>query len=77
MILLTGCIYDYNDIDVSVWRTLFAANEFCKLSIRRRLNLQFTLFFLGLILIGCDYQYDALQQPALYHSTSTGVLMYL
>lgn len=55
---------------VSVWRTIFVANEYCKLAIRRRVNLNFTLFFLGLILIGLSYQYDATQQPSL-HSSAT------
>lgn len=50
---------------VSIWRTMFIANEYCQLSIKRRTNVTLTLFFLGLILIGSNYQYDATQQPAL------------
>jgi meckelin len=61
----------YNTPKVSVWRTLFIANEYSKLSIRRRSNILFTLFFLCLILIGLNYQSDASQQPSLDKQNTT------
>lgn len=40
------------DTGLSVWRTLFVANEFNELSVIRNVNLEWSLFFVGFFLSG-------------------------
>lgn len=51
--------------NVSVWRTILVANEFAELQTQRRIDLHFTLFFLGFFLIGLNLQSNAVVQPIL------------
>lgn len=48
---------------VSIWRTLFAANEWNELQTARRTSLILTLFIVLLLLAGFDYQWLATPQP--------------
>lgn len=49
--------------NVSVWRTILVANEYSEMQIKRKTDIKFTLFFIVLILIGLNYQFNATQQP--------------
>ena len=48
---------------VSVWRTIFVANEWAEMATMRKIDIRMNLFLLGLILIGCGQDYAATQQP--------------
>lgn len=48
---------------VSVWRTLFVANEWAELQTTRKLDINFNLFWLAFFLIALDQQYVASPQP--------------
>lgn len=48
---------------VSVWRTIFIANEWNELQTARKTNLELTLIVLIAILNGADFQYLATPQP--------------
>lgn len=50
---------------VSVWRTILAANEFSELSVMRRTDIQFTLFFIAFFMVSMNLQYNATSQPDL------------
>jgi meckelin len=54
---------------VSVWRTIFVANEWSEMTTMRKIDIKMNLFFLGLILIGCNQDYAATQQPDVYDLT--------
>ena len=49
----------------SVWRTILVANEYCEMQTMRKTDIRFTLFWLGLVLIGLNLQYSATQQTSL------------
>ena len=49
--------------NVSVWRTILVANEYSEMQIKRKTDIKFTLFFMVLVLIGLNYQFNATQQP--------------
>lgn len=48
---------------ISVWRTIFVANEWSELQIERRIHVGFTLLLLVVILEGADLVYLATPQP--------------
>ena len=48
---------------VSVWRTLFVANEWAELQTQRKTSVAFSLFWIGFFLIGLKQDYAATQQP--------------
>ena len=50
---------------VSVWRTILVANEWNEMQVMRRIDLTFTLFWVGFFLLGLNYQYYATEQPNL------------
>jgi meckelin len=50
--------------NVSVWRTILVANEYSEMQTKRKTDIKFTLFFIVLVLIGQDLQYNATQQPS-------------
>ena len=50
--------------NVSVWRTILVANEYSEMQTKRKTDIRFTLFFIVLVLIGQDLQYNATQQPS-------------
>lgn len=50
---------------VSVWRTLFIANEWNELQTERRASLTLTLLGLGLVLLGFGFEHHATPQPHL------------
>jgi len=52
-----------NDARVSVWRTIFVANEWTEMTTQRMIDIRLNLFLLALILIGCDQLYAATPQP--------------
>lgn len=58
---------------VSVWRTIFMANEWNEIQTCRKYNVTFTLLLLGALLIGADLQYLATQRPN-YQDLSPGPL---
>jgi meckelin len=49
--------------NVSIWRTILVANEYAEMQTIRKTDIKFTLFFLVLVLIGENYEYNATQQP--------------
>jgi hypothetical protein len=49
---------------VSVWRTVFAANEWSEMQVYRRTNFFFTILLLLVLLVGADLQYLATPQPS-------------
>mmetsp|Transcript_20051 Transcript_20051/g.48369 ORF Transcript_20051/g.48369 Transcript_20051/m.48369 type:complete len:1132 (-) Transcript_20051:248-3643(-) len=49
--------------NVSVWRTILIANEWCEMQGSRHTDIDFTLMFLLLFLAGLDFQYLATPQP--------------
>lgn len=51
------------DAPVSVWRTILVANEWNELQTVRQTNIEFTLFALVFLLIGCKFEYLATPQP--------------
>jgi len=56
---------EVNTAGVSVWRSILIANEWNEMQTKRKTDIRFTLFFMGLVLIGSNLQYDATQQPIL------------
>lgn len=50
---------------VSVWRTLFVANEWAELQTKRKTDVAFSLFWIGFFLLGLGLEYNATQQPDL------------
>ena len=48
---------------MSVWRTVFACNEWSELQTLRRTSFEFTMLVLILLLVGADLQYVATPQP--------------
>ena len=52
-----------NEGRVSVWRTIFVANEWTEMTTMRKIDIRMNLILLAFILIGCDQQYAATQQP--------------
>eukprot|EP01041_Mallomonas_annulata_P004874 gene4874-9718_t len=50
---------------VSIWRTILAANEWSELQTTRRANIQFTLFWIGFFLLGLKLEFNATSQPNL------------
>lgn len=51
--------------DVSAWRTLFIANKYLDLQVKRRSSLAFTLFWTAFFLIGLDLEYNSISHPDL------------
>lgn len=51
------------DPGLSVWRTLFVANEFNELSVMRNVNLEWTLFFVGFFLSGLRWENLSAETP--------------
>ena len=49
--------------NVSVWRTILIANEYSEMQTKRKTDIKFTLFFIVLVLIGSNLQFNATQQP--------------
>ncbi|TPX32052.1 hypothetical protein SmJEL517_g04744 [Synchytrium microbalum] len=54
---------------ISVWRSIFVANQWNALQIYRRLNIEFCLFWVYFILQGCGVRYAATPQPDIYDLT--------
>ena len=52
---------------ISVWRTVFACNEWSELQTLRRTSFEITMLVLILLLVGADLQYVATPQP---HATN-------
>lgn len=48
---------------VSIWRTLFVANEWGKLMTKRKTSLAFSLFWIVFFLLGLGEEFQATQQP--------------
>lgn len=51
------------DSKVSVWRTIFVANEWIEMQTMRKIDIKMNLFLLGFFLLGLDQEYAATQQP--------------
>mmetsp|Transcript_30753 Transcript_30753/g.82367 ORF Transcript_30753/g.82367 Transcript_30753/m.82367 type:complete len:735 (-) Transcript_30753:197-2401(-) len=49
--------------DVSVWRTIMIANEWAEMQSQRHTDIDFTLMFVLLFLVGLDYLYLSTPQP--------------
>lgn len=56
---------------VSVWRTLFVANEWNEIQVSRHLNLELTLVLLLLFLRVLNFEYAATKQPT-FHNLEPG-----
>ena len=52
-----------NETRVSVWRTIFVANEWTEMTTQRMIDVRLNLILLAFILIGCDQLYAATPQP--------------
>ena len=52
-----------NDTRVSVWRTIFIANEWTEMCTSRVIDVRLNLIMLAFILIGCGQEYVAVQRP--------------
>lgn len=48
---------------VSVWRTIFVANEWSEMQTLRKTDIAFTLFWMAFFLVGIGEDYVATQQP--------------
>lgn len=59
---------------VSVWRTILVANRWAELQTVRRVDVKFTLFWLGCILLGFKYEYSYTSQPNVNELSNSAVM---
>jgi meckelin len=55
---------------ISIWRTLFVANEFNELNVLRKISLEWTLMILAFFLTGLSWVNAAAETPSLTTSTN-------
>jgi len=68
---------DRAETPVSVWRTIFAANEWNELQTSRPTSLSFTLFVITMVLVGWKREYLATPQPNMNDFTEGDLNMIL
>lgn len=59
---------------VSVWRTILVTNRWVELQTIRRIDIRFTLFWLGCILLGFNYEYNYTSQPNINELSNNAIM---